>query len=281
MSEKDKKEESWIQKLPMLIVVMAVVIFVIVVIRDHNQYIKLKEDQAELAGKVQQTSKELTLLQEASGTLDEVTKKVESLAKKAADTTAVLEKLNEEKNATDLTLSKLRQELNELNGQIAASKDKVVELMHELETLQTTNQQLRSDIVNKKNVLDSIAFLQRQKTSLEQKIQDLQTRYDHTVKTERELQASLEDLQKKISVGTADIQAQNEQRTALNIEVSELTETLEKLSLQKEKLEMWDDQQKRLEYIEYLKQQKESLEISINNLLEAGKKLEEKNSNLQ
>jgi hypothetical protein len=44
---------------------------------------------------------------------------------------------------------------------------------------------------------------------------------------------------------------------------------------------MLEDQQKRLEYLEYLQLQKESMETSINNLLEKGRMLEEKNLKLQ
>ena len=44
---------------------------------------------------------------------------------------------------------------------------------------------------------------------------------------------------------------------------------------------MLGDHQKKLEYLEYLQQQKESLEISINSLLEVGKVLEDKNLKLQ
>jgi hypothetical protein len=60
-----------------------------------------------------------------------------------------------------------------------------------------------------------------------------------------------------------------------------LKETVKELSEQKEKLVMLEDQQKRLEYLEYLQLQKESMETSINNLLEKGRMLEEKNLKLQ
>ena len=281
MTETDRKEESWIRKLPVFIVVLTVLIFIIIVIRDHNQYIKWEEDQTELTGKFKQTSEELVLLREAQGSLQEISEKVETLEQQAADLTTTLEKLVKEKNNTDSALSKQRQEMKNLNGQILTSKNQVAELTKERETINNTNQQLRDDILNKKNVLDSIEFLQRQKLTLEQNIQDLKKRHDLAEKEELVQQARIEDLQKKIKEGEAAIQAQNEQHAAMSSELSELTETLKKKSSQKEGLEIWDDHQRKLEYLEYLQQQKETLEITINNLLEMGKKLEEKNSRLQ
>ena len=281
MTETDRKEESWIRKLPVFIVVLTVLIFIIIVIRDHNQYIKWEEDQTELTGKFKQTSEELVLLREAQGSLQEISEKVETLEQQAADLTTTLEKLVKEKNKTDSALSKQRQEMKNLNGQILTSKNQVAELTKERETINNTNQQLRDDILNKKNVLDSIEFLQRQKLTLEQNIQDLKKRHDLAEKEELVQQARIEDLQKKIKEGEAAIQVQNEQHAAMSSELSELTETLKKKSSQKEGLEIWDDHQRKLEYLEYLQQQKETLEITINNLLEMGKKLEEKNSRLQ
>jgi chromosome segregation ATPase len=277
MTETDRKEESWIRKLPVFIVVLTVLIFIIIVIRDHNQYIKWEEDQTELTGKFKQTSEELVLLREAQGSLQEISEKVETLEQQAADLTTTLEKLVKEKNNNDSALSKQRQEMKNLNGQILTSKNQVAELTKERETINNTNQQLRDDILNKKNVLDSIEFLQRQKLTLEQNIQDLKKRHDLAEKEELVQQARIEDLQKKIKEGEAAIQAQNEQHAAMSSELSELTETLKKKSSQKEGLEIWDDHQRKLEYLEYLQQQKETLEITINNLLEMGKKLEEKN----
>ena len=281
MTETDRKEESWIRKLPVFIVVLTVLIFIIIVIRDHNQYIKWEEDQTELTGKFKQTSEELVLLREAQGSLQEISEKVETLEQQAADLTTTLEKLVKEKNNTDSALSKQRQEMKNLNGQILTSKNQVAELTKERETINNTNQQLRDDILNKKNVLDSIEFLQRQKLTLEQNIQDLKKRHDLAEKEELVQQARIEDLQEKIKEGEAAIQAQNEQHAAMSSELSELTETLKKKSSQKEGLEIWDDHQRKLEYLEYLQQQKETLEITINNLLEMGQKLEEKNSRLQ
>jgi len=164
-----------------------------------------------------------------------------------------------------------------LNTQVAAGKTEVAELIKKSETLDNTNQELRNDILNKKNVLQSIEFLQRQIPVLNQNIQDLKTRHDSAAKEWLEQQAKLEALQKKIKEEETAILVQSERRAALTGELSELTETVKKLSLQKEKLENWDNYQKQLEYLEYLKQQKDSLEISINNLLEKGKKLEEDN----
>lgn len=281
MIEKDGKEDSWIRKLPTIIVVLAVLTFIIIVFRDHSQFIKWEENQTELTGKFKQTSEELALLREAHGSLQDITKKVETLEQQATDLTTALEKLVDEKKNTASTLSTLRQELKDLNGQVLTSKNEIAELMKESETINNTNQQLRDDILNKKNVLDSIEFLQRQKPVLEQNIQDLSKRNDLAGKEELELQAKLETLQNKIKEGEAAIQVQNGQRTTLEGELAKLTESVTKLSSQKEKLEIWDDHQKQLEYLEYLQQQKESLEISINNLLEKGKMLEEENSNLQ
>lgn len=278
MSDTDRKEESWIRKLPTIIAVLAVLIFIIIVFRDHSQYIKWKQDQSELTEKIQQTSEELALLKDANGALEDVTRRVGTIEQQAADMTATLEELTAEKNNIEDALSKLRPELSDLNEQVSASRNKVTELMKENATLKTANHQLRDDIVNKKSVLDSIAFLQRQKSVLERNIQDLATRHDLAVKAELEQQARLDALQNAIKEGETAIQAQKEQRTALGDEMAEMTETLKQLSSQKEKLEYWDDLQKRLEYLEFLQNQKESLEISINNLMEIGKKLEEENS---
>jgi len=195
--------------------------------------------------------------------------------------TAAQEKLIEEKNKTEITLSKLRQDLKDLNGQVSNSRKEVTELMKKSTTLNNTNQELRNDILNKKNVLHSVGFLQRQLPVLEQNIQDLKTRQDSATKAGLEQQAKLEALQDEIKEGEAAIQVQNERRAALTSELAELTETVKKLSTQKDKLENWDDYQKKLEYFEYLEQQKDTLETSINNLLEKGKKMEESNLNLQ
>jgi chromosome segregation ATPase len=281
MNDTDKKEDSWIHKLPKIIAFLVVLIFIIIVIRDHTQYKKWKEDQSNLTGKVKQTSEELALLREANGSLQDITKKVGTLEQRAVDMTAAQEKLIEEKNKTEITLSKLRQDLKDLNGQVSNNRKEVTELMKKSKTLNNTNQELRDDILNKKNVLHSIGFLQRQIPVLEQNIQDLKTRQDSAAKAGLEQQAKLEALQNEIKEGEAAIQVQNERRAALTGELTELTETVKKLSTQKDKLENWDDYQKKLEYFEYLEQQKDTLETSINNLLEKGKKMEESNLNLQ
>ena len=281
MNDTDKKEDSWIHKLPKIIAFLVVLIFIIIVIRDHTQYKKWKEDQSNLTGKVKQTSEELALLRETNGSLQDITKKVGTLEQRAVDMTAAQEKLIEEKNKTEITLSKLRQDLKDLNGQVSNNRKEVTELMKKSKTLNNTNQELRDDILNKKNVLHSIGFLQRQIPVLEQNIQDLKTRQDSAAKAGLEQQAKLKALQNEIKEGEAAIQVQNERRAALTVELTELTKTVKKLSTQKDKLENWDDYQKKLEYFEYLEQQKDTLETSINNLLEKGKKMEESNLNLQ
>jgi len=281
MNDSDKKEDSWIRKLPTIIVILAVLTFIIVAFNNHNQYKNWKTEKSELTEKVKQTGTQLDLLREENGSLQDVTKKVEIMEQQAAEMTAAHEKLIEEKNITESALSKLRQELRDLNGQVSATKNEVAELTKESETLKSTNQRLRSEILNKKGVLDSIEFLQRQKPILEQNIQDLKKRLDLAKKEELVQQARIETLQDKIKKGEAAIQAQNERLTALSNELSELKETVKELSEQKENLVMLEDQQKRLEYLEYLQLQKESMETSINNLLEKGRMLEEKNLKLQ
>jgi len=281
MNDQDKKEDSWVRKLPIIIVILAVLIFMIVAFTDHNQYKNWKTEKSKLTEEVKQAGAQLDLLRAANGSLQDVTKKVETMEQQAAELTAAHEKLIKEKNITDSALAKLRLELRDLNGQVSASRTEVAGLMKESDTLNSTNIRLRGEILNKKGVLDSIEFLQRQKPVLEQNIQDLKTRIDLAAKAALEQQAKLEALQKKIIEGEASIQAQKERYTALSNELSELTETVKKLSEQKDKLTMLDDQQKRLEYLEYLQQQKESMEISINELLEKAKMLEEKNLKLQ
>jgi chromosome segregation ATPase len=281
MNDSNKKEDSWIRKLPTIIVILAVLIFMIVAFSNHNQFKNWKSEKSELTEKVKQTGTQLDLLRAENGSLQDVTKKVEIMEQQAAEMTAAHEKLIEEKNITDSALSKLRQELRDLNGQVSATKTDVAELTKESETLNSANQRLRSEILNKKGVLDSIEFLQRQKPVLEQNIQDLKTRNDLAAKANIEQQAKHVTLQKKIKEGEVSIQAQNEGLTALSNELSELKETVKELSEQKEKLVMFEDQQKRLEYLEYLQLQKESMETSINNLLEKGRMLEEKNLKLQ
>ena len=316
MNDQGKKEDFWVRKLPTIIVALSVLIFMIVAFSSHNQYKKWKAEQSDLTGKVKQTGAELDHLKEASGSLQDVTKKVETQKQQAASMTVALEKLIEEKNSTDSALSRLRQELSQANQQlkdlseqVSASKNKVAELTKETDTLQRTIalrnkdiektnekikaarsqqemllktvQRLEGDIVNKKSVLGSIEFLQRQRPMLEQKIQDLKTRNDLAAKVGLEQQAKLDTLQNKIKEGAAALQAQNERRTALSKELAELTEAVEKLSSQKENLAMLGDQQKKLEYLENLQQQKESMEIAINNLLQRGKMLEAKNLKLQ
>jgi len=280
MDDQVKKEDSWIHKLPKIIVALAVLIFVIVAFSDHYQYKKWKAEQSELTGKVKQTGAKLEHLEEASGSLQDVTKKVEILKQQAASMTDALEKLHEEKKSADAALPRLRQELSQadqelkdLNEQVSAGRNNVAELTKESDILQITNQRLRDDIANKKSVLDAIAFLQRQKPMLEQNIQDLK---DLAAKEGIEQQARLEDLQNKIKEGEAALQALSERRTALSNELSGLTEAVQKLSSDKEKLALLDDHQKKLEYLETLQQQKESLELSINSLLELGKRLEAK-----
>ena len=281
MNDSNKKEDSWIRKLPTIIVILAVLIFMIVAFSNHNQFKNWKSEKSELTEKVKQTGTQLDLLRAENGSLQDVTKKVEIMEQQAAEMTAAHEKLIEEKNITDSALSKLRQELRDLNGQVSATKTDVAELTKESETLNSANQRLRSEILNKKGVLDSIEFLQRQKPVLEQNIQDLKTRNDLAAKANIEQQAKHVTLQKKIKEGEVSIQAQDERLTALSNELSELKETVKELSEQKEKLVMLEDQQKRLEYLEYLQLQKESMETSINNLLEKGRMLEEKNLKLQ
>ena len=172
MNNTDKKEDSWIHKLPKIIAFLVVLIFIIIVIRDHTQYKKWKEDQSNLTGKVKQTSEELALLRETNGSLQDITKKVGTLEQRAVDMTAAQEKLIEEKNKTEITLSKLRQDLKDLNGQVSNNRKEVTKLMQKSKTLNNTNQELRDDILNKENVLHSIGFLQRQIPVLEQNIQD-------------------------------------------------------------------------------------------------------------
>ena len=281
MNDSNKKEDSWIRKLPTIIVILAVLIFMIVAFSNHNQFKNWKSEKSELTEKVKQTGTQLDLLRAENGSLQDVTKKVEIMEQQAAEMTAAHEKLIEEKNITDSALSKLRQELRDLNGQVSATKTEVAELTKESETLNSANQGLRSEILNKKGVLDSIEFLQRQKPVLEQNIQDLKTRNDLAAKANIEQQAKHVTLQKKIKEGEVSIQAQNERLTALSNELSELKEAVKELSEQKENLVMLEDQQKRLEYLEYLQLQKESMETSINNLLEKGRMLEEKNLKLQ
>jgi len=277
MNDSDKKEDSWVRKLPTIIVILAVLTFIIVAFSNHNQFKNWKSEKSELTEKVKQTGTQLDLLRAENGSLQDVTKKVEIMEQQAAEMTAAHEKLIEEKNITESALSKLRQELRDLNGQVSATKTEVAELTKESETLNSANQRLRSEILNKKGVLDSIEFLQRQKPVLEQNIQDLKTRNDLAAKANIEQQAKHVTLQKKIKEGEVSIQAQNERLTALSNELSELKETVKELSEQKENLVMLEDQQKRLEYLEYLQLQKESMETSINNLLEKGRMLEEKN----
>ena len=281
MNELDKKEDSWIRKLPTIIVFLAVLTFIIVAFSNHNQNKNWKTEKSKLTEEIKQTGAELVRLRAANGSLQDVTKKVAILEQQAAELTAAHEKLIEEKNITDSALSRLRQELTDLNGQVAASRTEVAELIKESETLNNTNLRLRGEILNKKGVLDSIEFLQRQKPVLEQNIQDLKTRIDLAAKADLEQQARLEALQKKTKEGEASIQEQKERYAALSHELSELTEAVKKLSEQKEKLTMLEDQQKRFEYLEYLQQQKESMEISINELLEQAKILEEQNLKLQ
>jgi len=281
MNDSNKKEDSWIRKLPTIIVILAVLIFMIVAFSNHNQFKNWKSEKSELTEKVKQTGTQLDLLRAENGSLQDVTKKVEIMEQQAAEMTAAHEKLIEEKNITESALSKLRQELRDLNGQVSATKTEVAELTEESETLNSANQRLRSEILNKKGVLDSIEFLQRQKPVLEQTIQDLKTRNDLAAKANIEQQAKHVTLQKKIKEGEVSIQAQNERLTALSNELSELKETVKELSEQKENLVMLEDQQKRLEYLEYLQLQKESMETSINNLLEKGRMLEEKNLKLK
>lgn len=281
MNDSNKKEDSWIRKLPTIIVILAVLTFIIVAFSNHSQFKNWKSEKSELTEKVKQTGTQLDLLRAENGSLQDVTKKVEIMEQQAAEMTAAHEKLIEEKNITESALSKLRQELRDLNGQVSATKTEVAELTKESETLNSANQGLRSEILNKKGVLDSIEFLQRQKPVLEQNIQDLKTRNDLAAKANIEQQAKHVTLQKKIKEGEVSIQAQNERLTALNNELSELKETVKELSEQKENLVMLEDQQKRLEYLEYLQLQKESMETSINNLLEKGRMLEEKNLKLQ
>ena len=281
MNDLEKKEASWIRKLPTIIVILAVLIFMIVAFSNHNQSNNWKTEKSKLTKEVKQTGAKLDLLRAANGSLQDVTKKVAIMEQQAVEMTAAHEKLIKEKNITDSALSRLRLELRDLNGQVSASKTEVAGLMKESETLNSTNLRLRGEILNKKGVLDSIEFLQRQKTVLKQNIQDLKTRNDLAAKADIEQQAKLEALQNKIKEGEVSIQAQKERYTALSNELSELTETVKKLSEQKEKLTMLEDQQKRLEYLENLQQQKESMEISINELLEKGKMLEEKNLKLQ
>ena len=281
MSDKERKDESWIRKLPTIIIVLAVLTFIIIVFRDHKQYIKWEENQTELTGRFEQTSEELAQLQKAQGSLQEVTAKAESLEQKVSDLTATLEKLHADKSGTETTITRLRQELDDMNGRILSSRNELTELTKETEAISNTNQQLRIDIFNKERVLDSVEFLQRQKPALEQNIQDLKKRTDLAVKEELEQQSRLAALQNEIKEAEAAIQTQMDQRATLNKELSELQESVTRLSSQKEKLEILADHQQKVEYLKYLQKQKESLEMTINDLLERGKELEEKNLQLQ
>ena len=276
MNDSDTKEDSWIRKLPTIIVILALLTFMIVAFTNHYQYNNWKSEKSAFTEKVKQTGTQLDLLRAENGSLQDVTKKVEILEQQAAEMTAAHEKLIEEKNSTESTLAKLRLELRDLNEQVSATKTEVAELTKESGTLNSSNQGLRSEILNKKGVLDSIEFLQRQKPILEQSNQDLKTRNDLVAKANIEQQAELETLQKKIKEGEVSIQTQNERLTALSNELSELQETVKELSEQNENLVMLEDQQKRLEYLEYLQLQKESMETSINTLLDKAKMLEEK-----
>jgi hypothetical protein len=74
MNDQGKKEDSWVRKLPIIIVALSVLTFLIVVFTDHNQYKKWKAEQSDLTGKVKQTGAELDQLKEASGALQDVTK---------------------------------------------------------------------------------------------------------------------------------------------------------------------------------------------------------------
>ncbi len=281
MNDLDKKEDSWIRKLPTIIVILAVLTFIIIAFSNHNQFKNWKTEKSELTENLKQAGAQLDLLKAANGSLQDVTNKVKIMEQQVAEMSTALEKLIEEKNIAGSALLRLRQELRDLNGRVSAGRNVVAELMKESETLNSTNERFRVDVLNKKGVLDSIGFLQQQKPILEQNIQDLKSRNDLAAEAGLEQQAKLEALQKKIKEGEVAIQAQNERRTALSKELSELTETVKKLSSQEEKLAMLDDHQKKLEYLEYLQQQKESMEISINNLLEKGRMLEEKNLKLQ
>jgi chromosome segregation ATPase len=165
--------------------------------------------------------------------------------------------------------------------QIATGKNKVEELTKEADNLKNNNQRLRNDIVNKKNVLESMVFLQRQKSSLEQSIKELKISNELAANSVLELEARLEALNTRIKEEQAALQTHREQRKTLSIELSELTEAVKELSSKKEKLAILDDHRKRLEYLESLQLQKEALEKSINNLLEKGRKLEEEGTKLQ
>lgn len=316
MKDQDKKEDSWVRKLPAIIVALAVLIFIIVAITNHNEYKKWKAEQSDLTGKVKQTDAELDHLKEASGSLQDVTQKVETQKQQVASMTVALEQLIEEKDSTASALTSLRQELSQANqqlkdlsAQVSAGKNKVAELTKETDTLQRTLalrnkdiektnekikaarsqqemllktvQRLDEDIENKKNVLGSIEFLQRQRPLLEQQIQDLKTRNVLAEKEGLEQQARFDSLQNKIKEGEAALQAQNERRTALSKELAELTEAVKEMSSQKENLAMLSDHQKKLEYLENLQRQKESMEIAINSLLQKGKMLEANNLKLQ
>jgi chromosome segregation ATPase len=316
MNDQGKKEDSWVRKLPVIIVALSVLIFIIVVFTNHNQYKKWKAEESDLTGKVKQTGTELDHLKEASGSLQDVTEMVETQKQQAASMTVALEELIEEKNSTDSALSRLRQELSQANQQlkdlseqVSAGKNKVAELTKETDTLERTIalrnkdiektdekikaarsqqemllktvQRLEGDIENKKSVLDSIEFLQRQRPMLEQKIQDLKTRNTLAEKAGLEQQTKFDTLENKIKEGAAALQAQNERRTALSKELNELIEAVKELSSQKENLTMLRDNQKKLEYLESLQRQKESMEIAINSLLQRAKMLEENNLKLQ
>ncbi len=302
MNEPDKKEDSWVRKLVPIIITLAVLIFITAALINHKQYKNWKAEQSELSGKVKQTGTELDQLKEASGTLQDVKKNAETLKQSVTSMTVELEKKTKEKNSTNSALLRLRQELSQekqqlknLNELVTASKNKVAELTKDIEKtnqkvnaaksqremLLKTVQRLEGEIVNKKSVLDSIEFLQRQKSLLEQKIHDLKTSNDHTAKAVLGQQAKFDALQNKIKNGAATLQTQQEHHTTLNKELVELTKSIKKLSSQKETIVMLGDQQKKLEYLEKLQQQKESMEIAISNLLQRGKMLEAKNLKLQ
>jgi hypothetical protein len=50
MNDQGKKEDSWVRKLPTIIVALSVLIFGIVVFTNHNQYKKWKAEQSEKGG---------------------------------------------------------------------------------------------------------------------------------------------------------------------------------------------------------------------------------------
>jgi chromosome segregation ATPase len=258
MNDQGKKEDSWVRKLPIIIVALAVLTFMIVVITDHNQYKKWKAEQSDLTGKVKQTDAELEHLKEASGALQDVTKKVETQKQQVASMTVALEKLIEEKNTTDAALSRLRQEMSQANQQfkdlseqVSAGKNKVAELTKETDTLQRTLalrnkdiektnekvkaarsqqemlletvQRLEGEIVNKKSVLGSIRSQQEMLLETVQRLED-------DIENKKSVLGSIEFLQRQkplLEQEIQDLKTRNDLVEKVGFEQQAMLDTLQ------------------------------------------------------